>query len=96
MKRAALSRYLIDNPLSPIYPQSMEIHLTPEQEAHLQQLARHEGKTPEQLVFDATLHLYEEDRLFREGVQRGLDQANAGSFLEEEEMDARFEKMIRR
>jgi predicted transcriptional regulator len=73
----------------------MEIHLTPEQEAHLNQIAQHEGKNPEQLVIDATLHLFSRDLRFREAVQRGLDQANAGNFIEEEEMDARFEKMIR-
>jgi predicted transcriptional regulator len=73
----------------------MEIHLTPEQEAHLHQIALHEGKNPEQLVIDAALHLLDGDRRFREAVQRGIDQANAGNFIEEEEMDARFEKMIR-
>lgn len=73
----------------------MELHLTPEQEAHINQIAQHEGKNPEQLVIDAALHLLDRDRRFREAVQRGLDQANAGNFIEEEEMDARFEKMIR-
>jgi predicted transcriptional regulator len=73
----------------------MEIHLTPDQEAHLSQIARHEGKNPEQLVMEAALHLLDGDRLFREAVQRGLDQADAGNLIEEEEMDARFEKMIR-
>lgn len=72
----------------------MELHLTPEQEAHLSQIAQHEGKNPEQLVLDAALHLLDSDRRFREAIQRGLDQANAGNFIEEEEMDARFEKMI--
>lgn len=73
----------------------MELHLTPEQEAHLSQIAQHRGKDPGQLVFDAALNLLDGDRRFREAVQRGLDQANAGNFIEEEEMDARFKKMIR-
>ena len=73
----------------------MELHLTPEQEAHLAQIAQHEGKDPEQLVFDAALDLFDRDHRFREAVQHGLDQANAGNFIEEEEMDARFRKMIR-
>ncbi len=73
----------------------MELHLTSEQEAHLSRIARHEGKNPEQLVLDAALNLLEGDRRFREAVQRGLDQANAGNFIEEDEMDTRFEKMIR-
>jgi predicted transcriptional regulator len=73
----------------------MELILTPEQEARLVQMARHEGKTPSELVFDTTVSLYDADHRFRERVQRGLDQANAGNFIEEEEMDIRFEKMIR-
>ena len=74
---------------------AMELHFTPEQEAHLAQIAQHEGKAPEQLIVDAALNLLDSDRLFREAVQRGLDQANAGNFIEEEEMDKRFKKMIR-
>lgn len=72
----------------------MELHLTPEQEAHLHQIAQHEGKDPEQLIIDAALSLLDRDDKFREAVQHGLNQANAGNFIEEEEMDARFEKMI--
>jgi predicted transcriptional regulator len=73
----------------------MELHLTPEQEAHLHQIAQHEGKDPQQLLIDYALNLLDRDDRFREAVQIGLDQANAGNFIEEEEMDARFEKMIR-
>jgi predicted transcriptional regulator len=73
----------------------MELAITPEQEAHLARIAEHQGKTPSQLVFDATIGLIQGDRLFRAAVQRGIEQAEAGDFLEEEEMDARFEKMIR-
>jgi predicted transcriptional regulator len=73
----------------------MELQLTPEQETQLQQIAQHEGKDPAQLMIDTALYLLDSDRRFQESVQRGLDQANAGIFIEEEEMDARFEKMIR-
>jgi hypothetical protein len=73
----------------------MELRLTPEQEATILQIAQHEGKTPEQLIFDITVNFYEGDRGFREAVQRGLDQANAGNLIEEETMDRRFETMIR-
>jgi predicted transcriptional regulator len=73
----------------------MEIALTPEQEARLIQMAEFEGKTPSQLVSDTVIHRLEADRYFRERVQRGIEQANAGEFIEEEEMDIRFEKLIR-
>ena len=72
----------------------MELSITPEQEAYLSRIAEHEGKTPSQLVFDATVGLFESDRVFRAAVQRGLEQADAGELIEEEEMDIRFQKMI--
>ena len=74
----------------------MELPLTAEQEAHLAEIAQHQGTNPGQLVFDAALHLLDGDRLFREAVQRGLDQADAGNLIDEREMDARFEAMISR
>lgn len=73
----------------------MELVLTPEQEARLVEMAEHEGKTPSQFVVDTMTGVLGADRYFRERVQRGIEQADAGIFIEEEEMDARFEKMIR-
>ena len=72
----------------------MELHFTPEQEAHILEIAQHQGKTPEQLVLDATGDVFEGDRRFRESVQRGIAQADAGQFIEDEEMNARFARMI--
>jgi len=34
----------------------------------------------------------EEDARFRAAVQRGIEQANRGEFIEEEEMDARVKR----
>jgi predicted transcriptional regulator len=73
----------------------MELHLTAEQEAHLSRIAQHEGKRPEQLATEHVLTLLEEHDSFRQAVQQGLAEANAGLFIEEEEMDARFETMMR-
>ena len=73
----------------------MELHLTPEQEADLSRMALHAGKQPEQLITEAAHSLVEGQRLYREAVQRAIDQADRGEFIEEEEMNARFEKMIR-
>ena len=74
----------------------MELHLTPEQEAQISRIAQHAGKPPEQLVTEIVLGLLDEDDNFRVAVRLGLAQADAGNFIEEEEMDARFEKMMRR
>jgi predicted transcriptional regulator len=72
----------------------MEVHFTPEQEAQLTQIAAEEGTDPERLVKSAALRLLEEDR-FRAAVREGIAQADRGEFIEEEEMDARFEQMLR-
>ena len=44
---------------------------------------------------DAALRLLEEDASFRAAVREGIVQADRGEFIEEEEMDARFERMLR-
>jgi predicted transcriptional regulator len=72
----------------------MEVHFTPEQEAQLFQIANHAGRDAERLVKDAALRLLEQDARFRAAVQEGIGQADRGEFIEEEEMDARIEKML--
>ena len=73
----------------------MELHFTPEQEAKLAQIATQEGTDAERLVREAALRLLEEDARFRAAVREGIAQANLGNFIEEEEMDARLEQMLR-
>jgi predicted transcriptional regulator len=74
---------------------AMEVHFTPEQEAQLAQIASKEGTVAERLVKDAALRLLEEDARFRAAVREGVGQADRGEFIEEEEMDARLEQMLR-
>jgi predicted transcriptional regulator len=73
----------------------MEVHLTPEQEAQLAQIATNEGTEPEHLVKDAALRLLREDARFRAAVREGIAQADRGEFIEEDEMNARLEQMLR-
>jgi predicted transcriptional regulator len=73
----------------------MEVRFTPEQESQLQQIARYAGTDPERLVQDATLRMLEEEMRFRAAVREGIAQADRGEFIEEEEMDARLEQMLR-
>jgi predicted transcriptional regulator len=73
----------------------MEVHFTPEQEAQLEQIATRSGTDTERLVKDAALRLLAEDARFRAAVREGIEQADRGFFIEEEEMDARFEEMLR-
>lgn len=77
------------------YLWDMEVHFTPEQEAQLAQIATKSGIETERLVKDAALRLLDEDAHFRAAVREGIEQADRGIFIEEEEMDARFEQMLR-
>jgi predicted transcriptional regulator len=65
----------------------MEVHFTPEQETQLSQIAAHAGT-------DA-LRLLQEDARYLAAVREGIAQADRGEFIEEEEMDARLEQMLR-
>lgn len=67
----------------------MELSFTQEQESQLAQIARRDGKT------DAALRLLEEEARFRAAVLEGKAYADRGEFIEEEEMNARFEQMLR-
>lgn len=73
----------------------MQVALTLEQESRLKQLASAKGTDVERLVYDAALHLLDDDAHFREAVRQGLAEADLGKFIEEAEMDARFERLLR-
>jgi predicted transcriptional regulator len=72
----------------------MEVRFTPEEEARLAIIATQEGVDPEELVKDAALRLLVEDAQFRAAVRKGIEQADRGEFIEEEEMDARIKRMF--
>ena len=77
------------------YLEGMEVRFTPEQEAQLAEIASKSGTDPEHLVKDAALRLLEEDIRFRTAIREGIAQADRGEFIEENEMNARFERMLR-
>lgn len=74
---------------------AIQVHFTPEQEAQLAQIASIEGTDAEHLVKDAALRLLEDNARFRAAVREGIAQADRGEFIEEAEMDARLEQMLR-
>ena len=74
---------------------TMEVLFTPEQEAQLAQIAASAGTEPERLVKDAALRLLQEDARFLAAVREGIAQADRGEFIEEAEMDARLEQLLK-
>ncbi len=72
----------------------MEVHFTPEQEAQITQAARANGTEAEELVKNAALR-FVDDANFRAAVLEAKAYADRGEFIQEGEMDARFEEMLR-
>jgi predicted transcriptional regulator len=72
----------------------MEVHFTPEQEARLSEIASQAGVDAEGLVKSAALRLLERDARFRAAVRKGIDQADRGQFVLEDEMEARINRML--
>lgn len=73
----------------------MELHLTPEQQAQLTQLAQKAGTIPDELATRVIARYLEEEARFLAAVQKGIDAAARGEFIEEEEMDARLDEMFK-
>ena len=73
----------------------MEVHLPQQQEAQLNALAAQTGRGTDELVQEAIAQLLASNEWFQAQVQIGIDQIARGEFIEEEEMDARVESMLR-
>ncbi len=72
----------------------MEVHLTPEQETRLSQIAVQAGTAPERWVTNIVVRYLDEEARFLAAGEKGLAAAERGEFIEEEEMDARVEAMF--
>jgi predicted transcriptional regulator len=86
---------VIDSPYQTIYTFGMEVHLTPEKEAQLHQLATRTGKETAQVVEEAVDRLLEYDACFIAAVEEGRAAARRGDLLEHEEVVERIERMFR-
>lgn len=72
----------------------MEVHFTAEQEARIVQAAEATGAAAEDLVRVAALQ-FAEDARFRAAVLEAKAFADRGEFIGEDDMNARFEEMLR-
>jgi hypothetical protein len=74
----------------------MHVPLTPEEEARFAKIASAAGKRPEQWAHDILARVaVAEDEAFCAAVQLGIDQAERGEFIEDADMDARVNRMLR-
>ena len=72
----------------------MEVHLPRQQELQLNDLAAQTGRRTDELVQEAVARLLAHNEWFKEQVQLGIDQIARGEFIEEDEMDARVDRML--
>ena len=72
----------------------MVVHLTPNQEAQLNELGTVTGRPPDELVQEAVDRLLAYNKSFKEKVQIGLDEIKRGEFVENEEVRDRIERMF--
>jgi predicted transcriptional regulator len=73
----------------------MEVQFDPELQAKLSHLAAQQGRKASELVQDALARYVEDETTFLEAVEEGIAAAERGEFIEEEEMDARVERMLK-
>jgi predicted transcriptional regulator len=72
----------------------MEVHLTPEQEAELAELASRKGRDPGKLAQEVLDFYLKHEARFVEAVKRGIAAADRGDLIEHEEVLARIERLV--
>ena len=72
----------------------MEVHFPPDVESRLQQVAVANGKDAEQLVRDTVARMLENQSRFVAGVQRGIEQADRGEFVEHKDVLHRIDRLF--
>ena len=64
----------------------MEVHFSADTEAQLAQCAASEGKEAAQLVEETMSRVMKRRAEFIEGVERGVEQADRGEFVDDDEV----------
>jgi len=72
----------------------MEVHFPPDVETRLQQVAVANGKDAEQIVKDTVARMLDSQARFISGVQRGLEQADRGEFVEHKDVLNRIDRLF--
>ena len=72
----------------------MEVQLSPEKQARLQDFAARTGREAAQLVVEAVDRMLEYDARFLEPVEQGRAAARRGDLLEHDEVVARIEGLF--
>jgi predicted transcriptional regulator len=73
----------------------MEVQLSPEQEAQLAALAAQEGRKPDELALDVLSRGLDDEARFVAAVKKGLDAADRGEFVPQNEVWERVELLLK-
>jgi predicted transcriptional regulator len=73
----------------------IEVHLSPDKEARLQQVATRTGKNAAQIVEEAVDRMLEYDTRFIQAVEEGRASARRGDLLEHDDVVERIEQIFR-
>ena len=71
------------------------MHFSPDVESQLQQVAFANGKNAEELVKDTVARMLANQARFIAGVQRGIEQADRGEFVEHQDVVNRIDRLFR-
>jgi len=72
----------------------MEVHLTPEQEAELSELATRKGRNANELAQEVIGFYLEHEARFVVAVKRGLEVLDRGEYVAHEEVGARIDRLF--
>jgi predicted transcriptional regulator len=72
----------------------MEVHLTPEQEAELSELATRKGRDADTLAQEVLGFYLKHEARFVEAVKRGMASADRGDLIEHDEILARINRLV--
>ena len=70
----------------------MEVHLSPDLQAKLAQLASQQGRDSEALVVEAVQRMVNYDEWFVREVEKGIAAADRGEFVDHDEVKRRIER----
>jgi len=72
----------------------MEVHLNPEQEAELSELASRKGRDADTLAQEVLDFYLKHEARFVEAVKRGIASADRGNLIEHDEVLARVNRLL--
>jgi predicted transcriptional regulator len=72
----------------------MDVHLTPEQEAELSELASRKGRDPNSLAQEVLGFYLQHEARFIQAVKRGIESADRGDMIDHDQVLQRINRLL--